>query len=70
MTTTHTTHRITRYNGTTGYEVRINGVTVGEVHRYRSRWAWSVSAPGKYGSGTCAATMTRAANLVATVATR
>lgn len=70
MTTDHTTHRITRYNGTTGYEVRINGVRVGEVHRYNGRWAWSVSAPGKYGSGIGAATMARAAEMVATVAAR
>lgn len=70
MTTTHTTHRTTRYDGTTGYEVRVDGVKVGEAHRYYGRWAWSVSAPGKYGNGTAAATMARAADLVATIATR
>ena len=66
----HTTRKVTRYDGTTGYGVHVDGVKVGEVHRYRGRWAWSVTAPGKYGHGTAAATKTRAAELVATIATR
>lgn len=67
---THTTRKVTRYDGTTGYEVHVDGVKVGEVHRYRGRWAWSVSARGKYGNGTAAATKAKAAHLVATIATR
>ena len=69
-TTTHTTRKVTRYDGTTGYEVLVDGVKVGEVHRYRNSWAWAVTARGKYGNGTYARTLAEGARTVATIATR
>ena len=64
-----TLHKVTRYDGTTGYDVQIDGVKVGHVHKGPRGvdWAYASSKPGVYVSGYHCRTRDAAARVLASV---